>query len=251
MNGWAGWKILKQKIQKVSMFHFPTHLALHIPDGYLSFPVSLVTSAIAIALVTISAIKLRQDNPDRVITLMGVMSALIFACQMVNFPIPNGTSGHLLGGTLAGIILGPWGATLVMSLVLAVQAIVFQDGGIGVLGANICNMGLIGTLGGYWLYRQIRFAIGRNGWTGMLTGTVIASWFSVVLGAIATALQLSWSGTVSLDLALPAMLGWHIQIGVGEALLTLLAVSVVWGWRPDLFCDPPAHLVMEENNSYE
>jgi cobalt/nickel transport system permease protein len=235
------------------MFYFPTYLALHIPDGYLSLPVNLVTWAIAIALVSISASQLRRDNPDRVITLMGVMSAFIFACQMVNFPIPNGTSGHLLGAVLAGIVLGPWGATLVMSLVLTVQAVVFQDGGIGVLGANICNMGLIGTLGGYWLYRQIRFAMGRSSWQGMLTGTVIASWFSVVLGAIATALQISWSGTVPLDLALPAMLGWHMQIGVGESLLTLIAVSVVWGWRPDLFFDPPTYLLPEnlENNSDE
>jgi len=235
------------------MCYFPIYLALHIPDGYLSLPVNLVTWAIAIALVIISGVKLRQDNPERVITLMGVMSALIFAAQMVNFPIPNGTSGHLLGGTLAGIILGPWGASLVMSLVVSVQAIIFQDGGIQVLGANICNMGLIGTLGGYWVYRLIRFAIGRNGWTGMLTGTVVASWLSVVLGAIATALQVSWSGTIALDLVLPAMLGWHIQIGVGEALLTLVAVSIVWGWRPDLFFDPPAYLLPEssENDSHE
>jgi cobalt/nickel transport system permease protein len=235
------------------MFHFPIYLALHIPDGYLSFPVNLATWAIAIVLVIVSVIKIRQDNPERVITLMGVMSAFIFACQMVNFPIPNGTSGHLLGGTLAGIILGPWASSVVMAVVISVQAIVFQDGGMEVLGANICNMGLLATLGGYWLYRQIRFAMGRNGWTGMLTGTVVASWLSVVLGAIATALQISWSGTVPLDLVLPAMLGWHIQIGVGEALLTAIAVSIVWRWRPDLFFDPPTYLLPEnlESDSHE
>lgn len=214
-------------------------LALHIPDGFLSLPVSLVTWIVTLVLIALALNKVQADYQERAVPLMGVCAAFIFAAQMINFPIPGGTSGHLVGGTLAGVLLGPWAGSLVVSVVFIVQAVLFQDGGLTVLGANIFNMGLIGTFGGYYLYKAIRFALGRNSWRGMLVGTAVAAWVSVVVAAIATALQIAWSGTVPLLVALTAMVSWHVLIGVGEALITVVAVSFVWRSRPDLFYDPP------------
>ena len=135
------------------------HLALHIPDGFLSLPVSLFGWVIAIGLIAVSLNRVQSEYQERTVPLMGVCAAFIFAAQMINFPIPGGTSGHLVGGTLAGILLGPWAGSLVVSVVFIVQAVIFQDGGLTVLGANIFNMGLIGTFGGYYFYKAIQ--IGR------------------------------------------------------------------------------------------
>lgn len=214
-------------------------LALHIPDGFLSLPVSLITWIVAIGLIVLSLKRVQADYKERAVPLMGVCAAFIFAAQMINFPIPGGTSGHLLGGTLAGALLGPWAGTLVVCVVFIVQAVLFQDGGLTVLGANIFNMGLIGTFGGYYLYKTIRFAFGRNSWRGMLVGTAVAAWASVVVASIVTAFQLALSGTVPLAVALTAMVFWHVLIGIGEAVITVIAVSFVWRSRPDLFYDPP------------
>ncbi len=214
-------------------------LALHIPDGFLSLPVSLVTGAFSLVLLIISLKQVEKDYQDRVVPLMGVCAAFVFAAQMINFPIPGGTSGHLLGGTLVGILLGPWAGSLVMTVVFIVQALLFQDGGLTALGANIFNMGLIGTFGGYYLYKVIRLLFGFSRWRGMAMGTAIAAWTSVVVAAFACSVQLALSGTVPLQVALFAMLSWHFVIGIGEALITLTAVSYIWRTRPDLIFDSP------------
>jgi cobalt/nickel transport system permease protein len=222
-----------------SYWILPSHLAMHIPDGFLSLPISLLTWVVAIALIAVALNKVQADYKERAVPLMGVCAAFIFAAQMINFPIPGGTSGHLLGGTLAGILLGPWAGTLVMSVVFIVQAFLFQDGGISVLGANIFNMGLVGTFGGYYLYKAIRYAIGRNKWRGMAVATVVAAWSSVAVASGLAALQIAGSGMVPLEVALFAMLLWHVIIGIGEAIITVIAVSFVWRSRPDLLFDPP------------
>jgi cobalt/nickel transport system permease protein len=214
-------------------------LALHIPDGFLSLPVSLVTGAFSLVLLIISLKQVEKDYQDRVVPLMGVCAAFVFAAQMINFPIPGGTSGHLLGGTLTGILLGPWAGSLVMTVVFIVQALLFQDGGLTALGANIFNMGLIGTFGGYYLYKVIRSLFGFSRWRGMAMGTAIAAWTSVVVAAFVCSVQLDLSGTVPLQVALFAMLSWHFVIGIGEALITLTAVSYIWRTRPDLIFDSP------------
>jgi cobalt/nickel transport system permease protein len=214
-------------------------LALHIPDGFLSLPVSLVCWILAIALIALCLNRVQAQYQEKAVPLMGVCAAFIFAAQMINFPIPGGTSGHLLGGTLAGVLLGPWAGSLVMVAVFIVQAAIFQDGGLTVLGANITNMGLVGTFGGYYVYRAIRYAIGRDTWTGVAVGTVVASWLSVFVAAILTAIQLALSGTVPLGVSLTAMASWHILIGIGEALITFAAVSFIWRTRPDLIYHPP------------
>lgn len=215
------------------------YLALHIPDGFLSLPVSLICWVLAIALIGISLKRVKADYQDKAVPLMGVCAAFIFAAQMINFPIPGGTSGHLLGGTLAGVLLGPWAGSLVMTVVFIVQAVLFQDGGLTVLGANIVDMGLIGTFAGYYLYKAIRRAVGFNTWRGMAIATGVAAWVSVFVAALLCAVQLALSGTVALTTSLAAMATWHVMIGVGEALITLLAVSYIWRTRPDLLFDPP------------
>lgn len=215
------------------------HLALHIPDGFLNLPVIAVTWVLAIALIAISLNRVQTEYQEKAVPLMGVCAAFIFAAQMINFPIPGGTSGHLLGGTLAGALLGPWAGTLVMTVVFIVQAVVFQDGGLTVLGANIFNMGLIGTFAGYYLYKAIRFAIGRNKISGMAVGSAVAAWASVMIAAIVCAIQLAISGTVPLAVAIGAMATWHVLIGIGEAAITVVALVFIWRTRPDMFYDPP------------
>jgi cobalt/nickel transport system permease protein len=220
------------------MLQFPIHLALHIPDGYLSLPVSLGTGAIALVLVALSLNRVQSDYKDRTIPLMGVCAAFIFAAQMINFPIIGGTSGHLMGGTLAGILLGPWAGSLVMSVVFIVQTVIFQDGGLTALGANITIMGLVGTFGGYYLYRLVRNLLGRHTWVGMSVSTAIAAWMSVVSAAAICAVLLALSDTVSLGVAMVAMLTWHLMIGIGEALITVAVVDFIWRTRPELLYSP-------------
>ncbi|MFZ4639728.1 MAG: energy-coupling factor ABC transporter permease [Nodosilinea sp.] len=218
----------------------PMYLAMHIPDGFLNLPVSLGTWGLAIALVGLALNRVKATYKDRAVPLMGVCAAFIFAAQMINFPIPGGTSGHLLGGTLAGVLLGPWAGTLVMTVVFMVQALLFQDGGLTVLGANIFNMGLIGTFGGYYLYKALRSALGFHSWRAMAIATGVTAWMSVVIGSLFCALELALSGTVPLTVAITAMLVWHLLIGIGETLISLLAISYIWRSRPDLIFDPPA-----------
>jgi cobalt/nickel transport system permease protein len=161
---------------------------------------------------------------------MGVMAAFIFAAQMINFPVAGGTSGHLLGGVLAAITLGPWAGMLVMTAVVAVQGLLFQDGGLLVMGANILNMGLLTVAVGYGLYRTVT---GKSQ-NAKLVMAGFAAWISVMTGALFTALELWLSGTARVDIVVPAMLGVHALIGVGEALITVAALTFILRTRPDL-----------------
>ena len=161
---------------------------------------------------------------------MGIMAAFIFAAQMINFPVAGGTSGHLLGGALAAIVLGPWAAMLVMTAVIAVQALLLQDGGLLVMGANIMNMGLLTAAVGYGLYRSVT----KGSYTAKLTVAGVAAWLSVMAGALATSLQLWLSGTSNLQTVVLAMLGVHALIGLGEALITVAALGFILRTRPDL-----------------
>jgi cobalt/nickel transport system permease protein len=222
---------------------FQPHLALHVPDGFLSAPVLSITWLISIGLIALALNRVQAEYQDRAVPLMGVCAAFIFAAQMINFPIPGGTSGHLLGGTLAGAVLGPWAGSLVMTVVFIVQGVVFQDGGITAMGANIFNMGLIGTFGGYYVLRLIRYAMGRDKLSGMIAGTAVASWLSVVVAAAFCAVQLAISGTVPLNVALSAMVGWYILIGIGEALITVTTVTFIWRTRPDLLYRSPRRAI--------
>jgi cobalt/nickel transport system permease protein len=203
---------------------------MHIPDGFLDLIISLICWGITAAVLAVAISRTNRNLGERQVPLMGVMAAFIFAAQMINFPVAGGTSGHLLGGALAGITLGPWAGMLVMTAVIAVQGLLFQDGGLLVMGANILNMGLITVAVGYGLYRSV---IGRPTGTKLAVAGV-AAWLSVMAGALATSLELWLSGTAKLNIVVPAMLTVHALIGLGEALITVAALSFIFRTRPDL-----------------
>ena len=206
---------------------------MHIPDGFLSLVVSIVCWAASASIIGLAISRTNKALGEKQIPLMGVMAAFIFAAQMINFPVAGGTSGHLLGGALAAIVLGPWAGMLVMTAVIAVQGLLFQDGGLLVMGANILNMGLVTTAIGYGLFR----AVSGQSKAVRLSTAGIAAWLSVMAGALFTALQLWLSGTSPLGIVIPAMLGVHALIGLGEALITVAALSFIIQTRPDLLAE--------------
>ena len=214
------------------MFSLPVTM-LHAPDGFVSVPIAIAMWAITAVVVGYAVMRTNRQLDERAVPLLGVMAAFIFAAQMFNFPVGPGMSGHLLGGVLAAVLLGPWAATLVMTAVVGVQALVFQDGGLLILGANIFNMGAVGTLGGYAVYRAVVALLGGER-RGRLPAAAVAAWISVVGGALAITIQLAASGVVPLGLALPAMVGAHALIGIGEAAITVAAIAFIGGTRADL-----------------
>ena len=215
---------------------------MHIPDGFLSTDIAVACFVPAAVAVGVGLRRANVELDERRVPLLGVTAAFIFAAQMLNFPVAGGTSGHFLGAALAAILLGPWLACLVLAVVLGVQAFVFADGGITALGANILNMGVIGALlvGGV-MYAARRVA-GR-GRTALLAISGAGAWLAVMAGATATAVELAISGTVPLGTVLPAMLGVHAVIAIGEAVVTVAAVSAVLATRPDLLPGVERHSV--------
>jgi cobalt/nickel transport system permease protein len=206
---------------------------MHIPDGFLDPGVAAATAIVSAGAVGYALRRADRELDDERVPLLGVTAAFVFAVQMLNFPVAGGTSGHLLGAGLAAILLGPWLACLVMAVVLTAQALVFADGGISALGANILNMGVIGALLVGYLMVWSRHLTPRTR-AGFLAVVAGGAWLAVMAGAAATALELSISGTVPLGTVLPAMLGVHAVIGVGEAVITVAAVGAVLATRPDL-----------------
>lgn len=206
---------------------------MHIPDGFLSVVVSLVLWAIALAALGYALKRVNQDLGERQAPLMGVLAAAIFAGQMLNFTVAGGTSGHLLGATLATVLLGPWAATIVMICVVSVQALIFQDGGLLALGANIFNMAVIGVAVSYFAYQTIQKLARGRAW-GLYVGGFGAAWLSIFVAALAAALELALSGTSPANVAVPAMGLIHALIGVGEGLITVGALLFVRAARPEL-----------------
>jgi cobalt/nickel transport system permease protein len=216
-------------------------LALHIPDGFLSPGVAAAAGLAALAAVGYGLRVAGVELDEARVPLLGVLAAFVFAAQMLNFPIAGGTSGHFLGATLAAVLLGPWLACLVMSVVITVQAFAFADGGVTALGANILNMGVLGALlAGLLVVAAVR-VLPRTRPT-FLGVVALVSWLAVMTGAAATSVELAASDTVPLATALPAMLGVHTLIGVGEAVITVAAVGAVLAARPDLVALAPREL---------
>lgn len=204
---------------------------LHIPDGFLNLTVSLIFWVLSGLAAAIAISKTNKSLGEKQVPLMGIMAAFIFAAQMLNFPVAGGTSGHFLGGALAAIVLGPWAGILVMTAVIALQGLLFQDGGLLVMGANIFNMGILTAMIGFGLYRIVSGSANK---TVKLAVAGVGAWLSTVAAALLTALQLWISGTSSLQIVVPAMLGVHILIGIGEALITVAALAFIMQSRPDL-----------------
>jgi cobalt/nickel transport system permease protein len=205
---------------------------MHLPDGFLTPEVWVPLWALAAAVLAFAVWRVNRRLEDRHVPLLGVLAAFVFAVQMLNVPVAGGTSGHVVGGVLIAVFVGPLAGSLVMASILAVQALFFQDGGITTLGANILNMGLIGAILGYWLYFLISRVVG--GKRGRMVGAGVAAWVAIVLASVACSLELAASGTSPLSVALPAMVGYHAVIGVVEAVVTVAVVGMVSRARPDL-----------------
>ncbi len=202
---------------------------MHIPDGFLTANTWVPTSFVSIAGIGYCLRKLASKLKDRMIPMMGVTSAFIFVAQMLNFPVIGGTSGHLMGGVLAAVLLGPYAGVIVMSIVLIIQCLIFQDGGLTVLGVNIFNGAILGSGGGYLIYIGIKM-ISKS--TMLAVG--LASWLSIVIAAMACAVKLAISGTSPINVVFPAMVGIHSLIGIFEAIITCFVIGFILKVRPDL-----------------
>lgn len=195
---------------------------MHIPDGFLDVKTCVTTGLLGAGALAYSLRRTRGTLVRAEVPKIALVGAFIFAAQMLNFPISGATSGHFLGGTLAAILFGPSTAIIVMASVLIIQALVFQDGGLTVLGANILCTGVVGVYAGFGVYRA-----GLALLKGRASSAVafIAAWVSIVAASCGVALLLAWSGTFPLDVALAAMAGWHSLIGIGEGFITAMVVA--------------------------
>lgn len=213
------------------MFYSP--VPMHIPDGFLSTLVAVILWVIGIGVVAYALRQVGKDLGERQVPLMGVLAAAIFAGQMLNFSVTGGTSGHLLGAAIATILLGPWAAVVVMTTVVSIQALIFQDGGLLALGGNLFNMAIVGVAVSYFVYTSIQKPARGKTW-GIFVGGALAAWFSIVIAALACALELAASGISPANVAVPAMGVIHMLIGLGEAGITVGALAFLYAARRDL-----------------
>lgn len=209
---------------------FASTQLLHVPDGFLSLPIAVGCWVMTLVVLWFAVRNAQEVFDERLVPMAGIMAAFIFAAQMLNFPVAGGTSGHFVGAALAAMVLGPWVGILVMTAVVVLQALLFQDGGLVVMGANILIMGIVPAFVGYGVYRLV-----QNRSRGVrLVGAGLAAWSSVLIAALLTALLLGFSGTSSMGIVLTAMLGVHAVIGLGEAVITAAALAFIEATRPQM-----------------
>jgi cobalt/nickel transport system permease protein len=208
---------------------------MHIPDGFINLPTSAGFGAAAAGSVWVALRRAARFLDDRRIPLAGLAAAFVFAAQMINFPVASGTSGHLIGGVLAAVLLGPWLGAIVLTVVLVVQGIFFADGGISALGLNVFNMAVIGALLGYVVFTLILRALPERR-NSVTVAAGVAAGISVVLASLGFSLQylIGGEGGVDAGTVTAAMVGVHTLIGIGEGLITALVVGAVVNTRPDL-----------------
>lgn len=208
---------------------------MHVPDGFLDAPTSLATATVAAAAVAVALRGARREVDDRMAPLAGLVATFVFATQMLNFPVAGGTSGHLMGGALAAVLVGPYTGLLCLTVVLAVQSLLFADGGITALGTNVVLMGLVTVVGGYGVFRAVQLVLPKR--LGMVApAAAVGALASVVLSAATFVGLYAVGGAVpiALDTLLTAMVGVHVLIGIGEAVITFLVVTSIVSVRPDL-----------------
>ncbi len=206
---------------------------MHIPDGFLNVATVATTAAVSAGGIGGAVRIVGKKLKEKQVPLMGILAAFIFAAQMLNFPVAGGTSGHVIGAALAAILLGPWAAVLIMSCVLIAQSLIFQDGGLLALGANIFNMGIVASFSAYYLYKLVTWLAGSSR-RGTLIGGFAAAWVSVFLASIFCAIELAVSGSSPFGVVLPAMAGVHALIGIGEGVITGAVLVLVMATRADL-----------------
>jgi cobalt/nickel transport system permease protein len=208
---------------------------MHIPDGFIDAPTSVAAGAVAAVGVGASLRRTGSAVVESKAAMTGLVAAFIFAAQMLNFPVASGTSGHLLGGLLAAVLVGPWLGSLAVTVVLVVQCLVFADGGVSALGLNIINMALVPAFAGYGLFWLCRRVLPRSR-SGVVASTAIAAFVSVVLASITFTIEYAIGGNDAVPVATVggAMIGVHVLIGIGEAVISALTVGAVLSVRPDL-----------------
>ncbi|MFC1865835.1 energy-coupling factor ABC transporter permease [Chloroflexota bacterium] len=206
---------------------------MHIPDGFLSGAVMGTTYVVSAGGLANAVRIANKKLGEKHIPMMGILAAFVFAAQMIKFPVAIGTWGHVIGAALVAILMGPWAALIIMSVVLIAQSLIFQDGGLLALGANILNMGIIATFGAYYIYSFLNSILGGGRRSTMVAGFA-AAWASVLLASVACAIELAISGTSPIGIVLPAMAGVHALIGCGEGMVTVAVVSLVMATRSDL-----------------
>lgn len=208
---------------------------MHVPDGFLDAPTSVGTGVVAVAAVAVALRGARRELDDRTAPLAGLVAAFVFAVQMLNFPVASGTSGHLMGGALAAVLVGPYTAVLCTSTVFIVQALLFADGGITALGTNIVLMGLTTTLVGWVVFRALQTVLPKRLST-VAPAAGVAAFVSVPVAALLFVALYAIGGTADLSLSTlaTAMVGVHVLIGIGEGVITALAVASIVAVRPDL-----------------
>lgn len=208
---------------------------MHAPDGFLTAGTAVATGAVSAGAVGVALRQARDTLADKQVPLAGIAAAFIFAAQMFNFPVAAGTTGHLLGGALAAVLLGPAVGALVVSVVVLVQALAFADGGLTALGYNVLNMAVVTAFGGWAVFRLVRRLMPANA-GGVAAAAGVAGLASVVLSSIAFSLEWLFgaSAPVPFDTVFGSMVGVHLLIGIGEGVITALAVAAVLGTRPDL-----------------
>jgi cobalt/nickel transport system permease protein len=211
------------------------NVALHLSDGIVNAPTALAYAAVAAVGLALAASRARADLDERTAPLAGLVAAFVFATQMINFPVLPGVSGHLLGGALAAILVGPWVGALCVSIVLVMQAVLFADGGLSALGINITNMALVGTAAGFAVAVLLRRYATRGGrW--LVAVAFASALVNTVAAALSFVVQYAIGGDAGVGLAgvAAAMVGVHVLIGLGEGTITALTVASVARVRPDL-----------------
>lgn len=215
---------------------------MHIPDGFINPGVSAAAGLAAAGGFGVAIRRARTYLNERLVPLAALVAAFVFAAQMINFPVLPGMSGHLIGAVLAAVLVGPAAGYIVIAIVLIVQALVFADGGLSALGLNILNMGLVGAVGGYYVFRLLMKATGsRSQSVAAIAG--VAAFASLPMVAMAFAIEFAMGGTadsLSLGAILWALLTTHTLIGIGEGVITALVVGAVMSARPDLVYGAPS-----------
>ncbi len=208
---------------------------MHVPDGLIGPVTAILTWIVAVIIVGYALRRAQAELDDRSIPIVGLTAAFIFAAQMVTVPVAGGTSAHLLGGAMAGIMLGPWVGTLVVSVVYMVQAIAFADGGITALGANVLAMGVLAAVGGYYLFRTLTAVLPRSRWA-YLGSVAVTSWVTIVAAAALVSVFIVFGGPLP-PATFPVMIGVHALVGVLEAVISVSVVAAVLATRPDLLAN--------------
>ncbi|MGQ0617717.1 MAG: energy-coupling factor ABC transporter permease [Acidimicrobiia bacterium] len=208
---------------------------MHIPDGFIDAGTSAGAGLVAAGGIGVSLRRAGQVLDEKQVPLAGLVAAFVFAVQMLNFPVAGGTSGHLLGGVLAAVLVGPWVGAVCVAVVLLVQALLFADGGLTALGLNILNMAVISGFGGYAVFRVLLRLVPKTR-AGVVGAAGVAAGTGVVLAAVAFAVEYAIGGTgaASVGAVAGSMVGVHVLIGVGEGIITAMTVGAVLASRPDL-----------------